>query len=788
MVTARSALRRLAAGIVGIAIGSALCACWDRPAAPSDAGAHVPYDAGVDGLPDAKPMPVLEARNGDTVRFTVSYVAKRIGMAKVRMLAYNGSVPGPVLKVRQGDSVVLVLRNETDLPTSLHSHGLRLDYRDDGVPGPEGAPGPGGTHIFHLRFPDAGIFWYHPHVREDYQVDLGLYGAYLVEPADSSYWPPVDREVVMLLDDVAIEGNALAPYYRDGADHTMMGRFGNVFLVNGDPDFTLPVKRNETIRFYVLDASNARVYNLQYSREMEMNILGADNGRFEYPGARESYVIAPAERFIYQIHFRDPLGDYGDLELLNATPGGVGRLARIRYGADSARPDLGGSIQRERCAQVAASIDPFRPYFDKSPDEEILLAGYMDMPQPAAKREADPLAKAAHDLDPSNAMGVEWSDSVHGPGMLAMNAMSDEANMHWAIRDLRTGRENHAIAWAFKRGSKVLIRIRNDTTSAAAGPIMYHPMPHPIHFHGQRFLVVRENGKVPREGLVWRDTYLIGRGYTVDILLDASNPGDWMFHCHISEHLEDGMMGHFRVVDSLEDDPVPYEWSLALPAAGIDSLRRDTSLAFGVAGTLDGIVQARPMPDGAPYPLPEALEARLYCESDAAPGVTQTFPIDSAGRFAADPRALFGSRDIARLKFWVRAALPGLRPVPDTLRLAADRRGKLAWSLDIDLAGDTVLSGLDGPGEAVSGMQAEISGRVRGYDPETERDTLYFRNMTYPEYFMNTPLEGDGSFAFDAFDLVGSLDGLHDLRIFLRAKDGQRSFAPDTVRLRVIVP
>jgi FtsP/CotA-like multicopper oxidase with cupredoxin domain len=111
--------------------------------------------------------------------------------------------------------------------------------------------------------------------------------------------------------------------------------------------------------------------------------------------------------------------------------------------------------------------------------------------------------------------------------------------MTWVVRDQETGLENHDIFWRFKKGDQVLIRIENDSNAV-------HPMPHPIHFHGQRFLVVAVNGKKNLQ-LAWKDTYLVPSGSTADILLDASNPGGWMAHCHIAEHLEGMMMFHFRV-------------------------------------------------------------------------------------------------------------------------------------------------------------------------------------------------------------------------------------------------
>jgi suppressor of ftsI len=764
----------------------ALAACSDKStsAGPPDSGAKIPFDAGVEGLPEAAPVSAIEARDGDTVRLTVSYVAKTVAGRKVRMLAYNGSVPGPTIKAVQGSRITLILKNETNLPTTLHSHGVRLDYRSDGVPGlTQVSTGGGESFAYDIRFPDAGIFWYHPHYREDYQMELGLYGSYLISPKDTAYWQPVNREVVLMLDDLSIRGNVIEPFYSNLPDHALMGRFGNVFLVNGDDAFTLHVKRNETIRFYVVNASNARVYNLQYSRDMDLNIVGADNGRFEFPSSRENYLIAPSERAIFQLWFNDGLSDYDTLDLWNVTPAGVSVLAHFVYDADTAKPDLSGSITVRQSPQAAASIDPFRPYFDKLPDEEILLTGYMDM-SPSLRK----AAAVEHDPDPSNKMGVEWSDSVHGEAMLLMNDEADSRNMHWAIRDLRTGKENHEIEWTFKRGSKVLIRVRNDSaTSPIDAPIMNHPMPHPIHFHGQRFLVVRENGKVPLEGLAWRDSYLIGRGYTVDLLLDADNPGEWMFHCHIAEHLENDMMGHFKVLEEVDTEKLPLDWSLSLALASpVDSLRRDSVLAMAVPAVVAGRVNA--FGAGSTASLTAALDGFVHLRNADEPARDIAAPLDASGGFSFVSADLLGAADVANVKVFLKPKTAAYRPSPDTLRLTLDRRGKFAWSLDLDLAGDTAFTALHGEVSAVSRMQGSVSGKVNGYDAAVVRDTVYFRNAIYPELFANAPLGADGGFGFDASDVVASLDGLHVLQVFLKPKSGLRQMDPDTLRINLSIP
>jgi len=141
-----------------------------------------------------------------------------------------------------------------------------------------------------------------------------------------------------------------------------------------------------------------------------------------------------------------------------------------------------------------------------------------------------------------HAGGIEWEDA-----MIWHNRMSSPQSMHWKLVDPETGKANHDIDWSFKVGERVKIRIVND-------PHADHPMQHPIHFHGQRFLVLSRDG-TRNENLAWKDTVLVRKGETVDILLEASNPGLWMAHCHIAEHVEGGMMFNFLVTDERATTP-----------------------------------------------------------------------------------------------------------------------------------------------------------------------------------------------------------------------------------------
>jgi FtsP/CotA-like multicopper oxidase with cupredoxin domain len=189
-----------------------------------------------------------------------------------------------------------------------------------------------------------------------------------------------------------------------------------------------------------------------------------------------------------------------------------------------------------------SSIDNFKQYFDKAPDKRIAIGVTMNgmmggrsggmmggsgMMSGGGMMQGGMMGNTSPD-------GIEWEDT-----MQMMNQMANKDTVKWVIKDLDTGKENMDINWAFKQNQPVKISIYNDQKSI-------HPMQHPIHFHGQRFLVVKRNG-ITQTNLVWKDTVLVKSGETVEIILDPSNLGKWMAHCHISEHLADGMMFGFTV-------------------------------------------------------------------------------------------------------------------------------------------------------------------------------------------------------------------------------------------------
>src|SRR5438874_7008227 len=549
------------------------------------------------GLADVSRPSVLRLHDGDRFDMRTSAVRKGIDDAVLRMLAYNGSIPGPTLHVDQGSEIVVQATNDGDIEATVHWHGLRLENRYDGVPQETQAPIPiGGTFSYKLQFPDAGLYWYHPHMREDFAQEMGLYGTIVVEPSDPSYWPAVDRQLTLTLDDLLVEGGHIAPFRRSGPTFTAMGRFGNILLINGETAFSGEAALGEVVRLYLVNTANTRIFNFAV-RGARAKLVGGDSGRYERETFVDAVLLAPSERAVVDLLFDTP----GDVRLEHRTPDHV-------Y-------DLGGfSVSAAEAGDAARSFDVLRVYpqltsvhqalgpdVERAPDKvlafissmpllygeddkaastyacpmhpdvtasepgrcrrcfmklvavqttTVVPASYVcpmhpevtaskpgrcpkcwmklvvsDVPATPAPKPHDGPPHAGHEAGD----GLEWEDL-----MPAINRASDPSNMIWKLVDRETGAENGAIAWAFRVGDRVKIRLVNEMESD-------HPMHHPFHIHGAgRFLILSRDGD-PESNLVWKDTVLLRAGQTVDILLDVTNPGLWMAHCHIAEHTESGM-------------------------------------------------------------------------------------------------------------------------------------------------------------------------------------------------------------------------------------------------------
>jgi len=486
--------------------------------------------AGVDPatLPAAAPRTVVRLTDGDTLDLTAALVRRTIHGHAYAMYAFNGQVPGPLIRVGQNATIVVRFHNRIDLPSAMHWHGVRLDNRYDGSVGvTQDAVPAGGDFVYRVHFPDAGLYWYHPHVREDIEQALGLFGNMLVDSPSHDYYPPANGDQVLMLGDLLMQADTLIPFGATGPDFVLMGRVGNVLLVNGEPSYAYQAPTGSVVRYYLTNVSSSRTYNVSFGGA-PMKIIASDVSRFEHEASVASVVLAPAERYIVDVRF-PRAGRYAlvnAIQAINHVRGEfvpeVDTLGVVTVGPAHATPDYATQFATLRTNRdVARDIDRFRPAFDRPPDKTLRLT---------VATNALPLATVQFmTIDTAYFAPVEWVD-----GMPDMNWLSTSAQVRWILRDESSGKENMDIDWHVPQGSIVKLRLFND-------PRSFHPMQHPIHLHGQRMLVVSRDG-VKTEDLVWKDTVIIPVGSTVDLLIDASNPGAWMLHCHVAEHLGAGMM------------------------------------------------------------------------------------------------------------------------------------------------------------------------------------------------------------------------------------------------------
>ncbi len=341
---------------------------------PSRTGGSFSSDTA--GLDECRRPALVELADGDSFQLRIAAVAKKLGDDKMRMLSYNGSIPGPTLRVQQGSEITVHVRNDADIEATVHWHGLRLDNQYDGVPHETQEPIPvGGDFTYQLRFPDAGLYWYHPHIREDYGLDMGLYGNLVVVPAEAGYWPPVNREVVVTLDDVLIEDGQMAPYNLAGPNFVAMGRFGNVMLTGGEKNLELNARAGEVVRFYFTNTANTRLFNVAIPGA-RMKLVGGDSGRYEHETFVDDVLLAPSERAVVDVLFTTA----GSFALTHNTPDRWYLQGQIAVSDEVAEESLAAQFEVLRTsAELTAERARIQGHRDRTPDKTLAFESLMPL-------------------------------------------------------------------------------------------------------------------------------------------------------------------------------------------------------------------------------------------------------------------------------------------------------------------------------------------------------------------------------------------------------------------------
>src|SRR5919197_399923 len=333
------------------------------------------FPTSTEGLVEARRPDVVELSDGDEFELRIAPVTKEIGDNSVRMLAYNGSIPGPTLKVRQGSEILVHAVNEGDLEATVHWHGLRLENEYDGTHQTQAPIPVGESFTYRLRFPDEGLYWYHPHIRQDYGKEMGLYGNIHVVPGQPDYWPPAHREVLLTLDDILLdEDGRVAPFSPHETNHVAMGRFGTTFLIAGQPEVSMSAKQGEVVRFYLTDTANTRVFKVGVTGA-RMKLVGGDSGRHEREEMVEAVIPAPSQRVAGDVLFDQPR----EATLEHRTPDRTYALAAITVEGERAQPQLEREHEALRISEdLSAERQRIAPSLEAAPDKTLAFIAEMD--------------------------------------------------------------------------------------------------------------------------------------------------------------------------------------------------------------------------------------------------------------------------------------------------------------------------------------------------------------------------------------------------------------------------
>jgi FtsP/CotA-like multicopper oxidase with cupredoxin domain len=434
----------------------------------------------------------------------VPIVGAAHGVGATDVWCFNGEVPGPTLHFPQGARARIAVTNRLEQPTSVHWHGLRVPNAMDGVGHLTQPPiAPGARFLYEFDLPDAGTFWYHPHMDSSGQVGRGLYGALIVDAARPL---PVDRELLWVLGDWRLtQTAAIDADFAQPMDLSHAGRIGNTVTINGRVPGAIALHAGERLRLRLINAANARIFALEFPGLAPRIVTLDGHGVVPHVPVDGRVVLAPAQRV--------------DL-VLDVPTNGL---------ADGRAP--------------AAVIDSFyRGATYRLVDLTwVSGAGARATPARLTALPANPLAEP--DLVEAARIEVRL-----GGGMMDPRLARGEISRAQAIEQMR-----HGLIWSLNGRSVIdhdhlhdpLIRLDlgRSYVFAMANDTAWH---HPMHLHGHAFRVIARNG-APTMHREWRDTVLLDPGERVDIAFVADNPGDWMFHCHILEHQAAGMMATVRV-------------------------------------------------------------------------------------------------------------------------------------------------------------------------------------------------------------------------------------------------
>lgn len=422
---------------------------------------------------------------------------------EIDVWSYGGTIPGPTLRVRQGEPFRATLANQLSEPTTVHWHGIRVPIGMDGVPGISQAPiAPGESFDYAFIPPDAGTFWYHPHLNSGEQISRGLAAAIIVEEPEP---PAFDRELTWLISDWRLNpAGEIAADFNSVMEAMMSGRVGNLVTINGTAPADAVLRAGERIRLRLLNAAVGRILALRFEghRPVVIAVDGQPCEPFEPSDGR--IVFGPAMRIDVMLDCTgDPGGRYPIVD--DFYPGLSSVLTYLQYDEAESRSALA------LATPIRLPPNPLaEPDLAKAAPLRVELQGGMMGAGPLAG-----LGGLAGDASPGMNHRAAW----------AINGMSMTGDGSMGMEPIAT----------FQPGQSVKLTLVNSTA-------WWHPM----HIHGHSVRMLTRNGSaVPNRQ--WADTILLAPRDVVECAFVAGLPGDWMLHCHITGHQMSGLMTVFRV-------------------------------------------------------------------------------------------------------------------------------------------------------------------------------------------------------------------------------------------------
>ncbi|MEM9570368.1 MAG: multicopper oxidase family protein [Pseudomonadota bacterium] len=447
-----------------------------------------------------------------------------------KVWTYNGQVAGPTLRMRQGEMYALDLFNKIGQPTSLHWHGLRVPFEMDGVGSiTQNGISPGQSFRYAFAPPDAGLFWYHPHMNSEEQVAKGMFGLILIEERNP---PPVDREVVWSLYDWGLDDDYQVP----GKKAFQIWRGEEVYAkhsaitTDGQAAPDLEMRRGERVRLRIANTSGNRRYALKFEGHNPWVIAWDSNGVIPYQLGDQPLIIGTGARVDLIL---DGTGEVGQvfeiLDLFNrdfepvppwespeqTAARAAERVTRIRY------------LDTPAVRPLSELPPPTAPIANPIPVPDLSAAELIEIELGQSMipvREIPKIGPMAAVLAEEH--GVSMDTEV---GLWTMNG-------EVLLEDLETYNCIDPVpAFECKIGRTYKVRFKNATH-----------VDHPMHLHGHTFQMISRNG-LAYDRVFMRDTFTLFADETVEIAFVADNIGDWMIHCHRGMHQHGGMMSTFRV-------------------------------------------------------------------------------------------------------------------------------------------------------------------------------------------------------------------------------------------------